>query len=67
MKTPLGKCPVGLDQNNGLLNSLILDIKERNPTISERHLPENANPYYEPINIPMTNDYCDPYDDGYRL
>jgi len=54
-------------KDDRLLNSLILDIEERNPSKYERNLSETENSYYEPINIPMTNDYYDSYDGGLRL
>jgi hypothetical protein len=56
-----------LIKDDGFLNSLILDIKERNSLKPEQHLPVRECSYDEPINIPMTNDYCDSFDDGYRL
>lgn len=56
-----------LIKDDGLLNSLIKDINERNPSNSEHHLSRRESSYDEPINIPTNNDYFDPFYDGIRL
>jgi hypothetical protein len=50
------------------LNDLITNIKKKNlPKINQQKTSSWEDSYDEPVNIPVSDDYFDPYDDGLRL
>lgn len=50
------------------LNDLITNIKKNNlPKINQQKTSSWEDSYDEPVNIPVSDDYFDPYDDGLRL
>jgi hypothetical protein len=50
------------------LNDLITNIKIKNlPKINHQKTSSWEDSYDEPLNIPVSDDFLDPYDDGLRL
>lgn len=57
-----------LIKEDGKLNDLITNIKKKNlPKINQQKTLSWEDSYDEPVNIPVSDDYFDPYDDGLRL
>lgn len=57
-----------LIKEDGKLNELITNIKKKNlPKINQQKTSSWEDSYDEPVNIPVSDDYFDPYDDGLRL
>ncbi len=57
-----------LIKEDGKLNYLITNIKKKNlPKINQQKTSSWEDSYDEPVNIPVSDDYFDPYDDGLRL
>lgn len=57
-----------LIEEDGRLNDLIMDIEQRNPPKSNHSNSSRwEDSYDEPLNIPVSTDFLDPYDDGLRL
>ena len=57
-----------LIKEDGRLNDLILDIEQKNPPRPNQYnQPRWKDSYDEPLNIPVSTDFLDPYDDGLRL
>jgi hypothetical protein len=50
------------------LNDLITNIEQKNPPESNHSNSSRwEDSYDEPLNIPVSTDFFDPYDDGLRL
>ena len=57
-----------LIKEDGKLNDLITNIKIKNLPQINHHKPSPwEDSYDEPVNIPVSDDFLDPYDDGFRL
>ena len=57
-----------LIKEDGRLSDLILDIEQKNPPhINNTNSSSWEESYDEPLNIPVSTDFLDPYDDGLRL
>jgi hypothetical protein len=57
-----------LIKEDGKLNDLITNIKIKNPPkINYKKSSFWEDSYDEPVNIPVSDDFLDPYDDGLRL
>ena len=57
-----------LIEEDGRLNDLITDIEQKNPPKSNHSNSSHwEDSYDEPLNIPVSTDFLDPYDDGLRL
>lgn len=57
-----------LIKEDGKLNDLIANIKIKNLPQINHHKPSSWDDSYdEPLNIPVSDDFLDPYDDGLRL
>jgi hypothetical protein len=57
-----------LIEEDGRLNDLITDIELKNPTKSNHSNSSRwEDSYDEPLNIPVSTDFLDPYDDGLGL
>lgn len=57
-----------LIKEDGKLNELITNINIKNlPKINQQKTSSWEDSYDEPINIPVSDDFLDPYDDGLRL
>ena len=57
-----------LIKEDGRLNDLITDIEQKNPSKSNHSNSSRwEDSYDEPLNIPVSTDFFDPYDDGLRL
>jgi hypothetical protein len=57
-----------LIKEDGKLNDLITNIKIKNlPKINHQKTSSWEDSYDEPLNIPVSDDFLDPYDDGLRL
>lgn len=57
-----------LIKEDGKLNDLITNIKIKNqPHIKHQNPLRWEDSYDEPVNIPVSVDFLDPYDDGLRL
>ena len=54
-----------LIKEDGRLNDLITDIEQKN--LSDPNSSNWVESHDEPLNIPVSLDYFDPYDDGLRL
>jgi hypothetical protein len=57
-----------LIKEDGKLNDLITNIKIKNlPKINHQKTSSWEDSYDEPLNIPVSDDSLDAYDDGFRL
>lgn len=57
-----------LIKEDGKLNDLITNIQIKNlPKINQQKTSPWEDSYDEPANIPASDDFLDPYDDGLRL
>ena len=57
-----------LIKEDGKLNDLITNIKIKNlPKINQQKTSSWEDSYDEPLNIPVSDDFLDAYDDGFRL
>jgi hypothetical protein len=57
-----------LIKEDGKLNDLITNIKIKNlPKINQQKTSPWEDSYYEPLNIPASDDFLDAYDDGFKL
>lgn len=57
-----------LIKEDGKLNDLITNIKIKNlPKINQQKTSTLKDSYDEPLNIPVSDDFLDAYDDGFRL
>jgi hypothetical protein len=57
-----------LIKEDGKLNDLITNIKIKNlPKINHQKTSSWEDSYDEPLNIPVSDDFLDAYDDGFRL
>ena len=57
-----------LIKEDGKLNDLITNIKIKNlPKINHQKTSSWEDSYDEPLNITVSDDFLDPYDDGLRL
>jgi hypothetical protein len=57
-----------LIKEDGRLNDLITNIEMKNvPQVNQPNSRRWEDSYDEPLNIPVSNDFLDPYNDGLRL
>ena len=57
-----------LIKEDGRLNDLIKNIEQKNPSKSNHSNSSNwEDSYDEPLNISVSTDFFDPYDDGLQL
>ena len=57
-----------LIKEDGRLTDLITDIEQKNsPKSNHSNSSRWEDSYDEPLNIPVSTDFFDPYDDGLRL
>lgn len=57
-----------LIKEDGKLNDLIIDIKIKNLQQTNSNKPSLWEDFDdEPLNIPVSSDFLDPHDDGFRL
>jgi metal-responsive CopG/Arc/MetJ family transcriptional regulator len=57
-----------LIKEDGKLNDLITNIKIKNlPKINHQKTSSWEDSYDEPLNIPVSDDFLDAYDDGFKI